>query len=113
MKIRYENLLYSFDIGTNSIGWCIFALDEKGTPVRIVDAGTRIYSDGRDPQSKTSLAVARRDARSMSRGRDRTLRRRKATLRVLTAHEGGSEHCQEDNRQVGANIVADWLADNL
>jgi dienelactone hydrolase len=35
------------------------------------------------------------------------------TLRVLTAHEGGSEHCQEDNRQVGANIVADWLADNL
>ncbi len=86
MKIRYENLLYSFDIGTNSIGWCIFALDEKGTPVRIVDAGTRIYSDGRDPQSKTSLAVARRDARSMSRRRDRTLRRRKATLRVLIAY---------------------------
>jgi dipeptidyl aminopeptidase/acylaminoacyl peptidase len=35
------------------------------------------------------------------------------TLRILTAHEGGSEHCQEDNRQVGANIVADWLMDNL
>jgi dipeptidyl aminopeptidase/acylaminoacyl peptidase len=35
------------------------------------------------------------------------------TLRVLTAFEGGSEHCQEDNRQVGANIVADWLMDNL
>ncbi len=35
------------------------------------------------------------------------------TLRVLRAFEGGSEHCQEDNRQVGANIVADWLADNL
>lgn len=35
------------------------------------------------------------------------------TLRVLTAHDGGSEHCQEDNRQVGANIVADWLADHL
>jgi dipeptidyl aminopeptidase/acylaminoacyl peptidase len=35
------------------------------------------------------------------------------TLRVLTAYEGGSEHCQEDNRQVGANIIADWLADNL
>lgn len=34
-------------------------------------------------------------------------------LQVLTAYEGGSEHCQEDNRQVGANIVADWLADNL
>lgn len=35
------------------------------------------------------------------------------TLRVLTAYDGGSEHCQEDNRQVGANIVADWLAENL
>ena len=35
------------------------------------------------------------------------------TLKVLTAHDGGSEHCQEDNRQVGANIVADWLMDNL
>lgn len=35
------------------------------------------------------------------------------TLKVLTAFDGGSEHCQEDNRQVGANIVADWLADNL
>jgi alpha-beta hydrolase superfamily lysophospholipase len=35
------------------------------------------------------------------------------TLRVLTAADGGSEHCQEDNRQIGANIVADWLADTL
>jgi dienelactone hydrolase len=35
------------------------------------------------------------------------------TLRVLTAHEGGSDHCQEDNRQVGVNLVADWLAERL
>ncbi len=35
------------------------------------------------------------------------------TLKILTAHEGGSEHCQEDNRQVGATSVADWLMDNL
>jgi dienelactone hydrolase len=35
------------------------------------------------------------------------------TLKVLTAHEGGSEHCQEDNRQVGANLVADWLQSRL
>jgi dipeptidyl aminopeptidase/acylaminoacyl peptidase len=38
---------------------------------------------------------------------------KRKTLRILTADDGGSEHCQEDNRQVGANIVADWLADNL
>jgi dienelactone hydrolase len=35
------------------------------------------------------------------------------TLKVLTAEEGGSEHCQEDNRQVGNNLVADWLAERL
>lgn len=35
------------------------------------------------------------------------------TLKVLTAYDGGSEHCQEDNRQVGANLVADWLAERL
>ena len=35
------------------------------------------------------------------------------TLKVLAAHEGGSEHCQEDNRQVGVNLVADWLAGRL
>ncbi len=35
------------------------------------------------------------------------------TLKILTAHDGGSDHCQEDNRQVGANLVADWLAKRL
>jgi esterase/lipase len=35
------------------------------------------------------------------------------TLRILTAADFGSEHCQEDNRQIGANIIADWVADTL
>lgn len=35
------------------------------------------------------------------------------TLKVLSAHDGGSDHCQEDNRQIGANLVADWLAARL
>ena len=35
------------------------------------------------------------------------------TLKVLNAEDGGSEHCQEDNRQVGVNLVADWLARTL
>jgi len=37
----------------------------------------------------------------------------KKTLRIFTAEEGGSEHCQGDNRILGANYVADWVADNL
>ena len=35
------------------------------------------------------------------------------TLKILTPDDGGSEHCQEDNRQVGVNLVADWLAERL
>jgi dipeptidyl aminopeptidase/acylaminoacyl peptidase len=35
------------------------------------------------------------------------------TLKIFTAEEGGSEHCQGDNRQLGANYVADWLAETL
>jgi len=35
------------------------------------------------------------------------------TMRIFTGAEGGSEHCQGDNRVLGANFVADWVADNL
>ena len=51
------------DIGTNSIGWCLY----DGDTIR--DIGVRIFSDGRDPKSGASLAVDRRDARAMRRRR--------------------------------------------
>jgi pimeloyl-ACP methyl ester carboxylesterase len=35
------------------------------------------------------------------------------TLKVFTAAEGGAEHCQVDNRQVGVDYLADWLAANM
>lgn len=38
---------------------------------------------------------------------------RDKTLKVFTAEEGGAEHCQADNRQVGIDFIADWLADKL
>lgn len=45
--------------------------------------GVRIFSDSRDPKTKTSLAVARREARLMRRRRDRFLARRKSLLHFL------------------------------
>ncbi|MEZ5708548.1 MAG: type II CRISPR RNA-guided endonuclease Cas9 [Blastomonas sp.] len=65
------------DIGTNSIGWCLY----DGDTIR--DIGVRIFSDGRDPKSGASLAVDRRDARAMRRRRDRYLGRRSALVDVL------------------------------
>lgn len=35
------------------------------------------------------------------------------TLKIFTREEGGSEHCQGDNRQVGANFIADWIAAHI
>lgn len=69
------------DIGTNSIGWCLIEDDQ-----RVVDIGVRIFSDGRDPQSGTSLAVDRRDARSARRRRDRYIGRRTAFMDALVTH---------------------------
>lgn len=74
---------FAFDIGTVSIGWCVLALDNANLPYRILDAGVRIFSDGREPKSGTSLAEGRRLARGMSRRRDRYKRRRKAVIRTL------------------------------
>jgi len=34
-------------------------------------------------------------------------------LKVLTTLDGGSDHCQEDKRQVGSNLVADCLAQRV
>ncbi len=45
------------DLGTNSIGWAAIRLDEKGEPCGLLDMGVRIFSDGRNPQSKASNAV--------------------------------------------------------
>ena len=66
------------DMGTNSIGWCLIENN-----ARIIDIGVRIFSDGRDPKSGTSLAVDRREARAMRRRRDRYLGRRSAFLETL------------------------------
>ncbi|HLH88766.1 MAG TPA: alpha/beta fold hydrolase [Xanthobacteraceae bacterium] len=37
---------------------------------------------------------------------------RNKTLRIFTADEGGAEHCQVDNRQLGIDYVGDWLLAN-
>lgn len=80
------NTRLGVDIGTNSIGWFLYAL-EGGRIASIIDLGVRIFSDGREPAATgkvgASLAVGRRNARSMRRRRDRYLRRRAALMKRL------------------------------
>ncbi|MGE4430233.1 MAG: type II CRISPR RNA-guided endonuclease Cas9 [Sphingobium sp.] len=84
-----ENLMVTslgLDIGTNSIGWCLY----DGNSIR--DLGVRIFSDGREPSKLAisgagiPLAVKRREARAARRRRDRYLGRRTAMLRELRRH---------------------------
>ena len=70
------------DIGTNSIGWWLYAT-VKGQITEVIDGGVRIFSDGRDPKSKASLAVDRRAARAQRRRRDRYLRRKAALMKRM------------------------------
>ncbi|NBV06250.1 MAG: type II CRISPR RNA-guided endonuclease Cas9 [Proteobacteria bacterium] len=71
------------DLGTNSIGWAMLALNQNNEPCKILDAGVRIFSDGRNPKDGTPLAVARREARGMRRRRDRFLTRKSQLMNCL------------------------------
>jgi dipeptidyl aminopeptidase/acylaminoacyl peptidase len=35
------------------------------------------------------------------------------TIKIFTTEEGGAEHAHVDNRQIGIDFAADWLADNM
>ena len=71
------------DLGTNSIGWCLLNLDADNNPCSIFKTGVRIFNDGRDPKTLTSLKATRREARSARRRRDRFLQRQKYLLNTL------------------------------
>jgi alpha-beta hydrolase superfamily lysophospholipase len=38
---------------------------------------------------------------------------KRKTIKIFSTEEGGAEHAHVDNRQVGIDFVADWLAENL
>ena len=70
------------DVGTNSIGWALLALDEDGKPDALLDAGVRIFADGYRSQDTTN-AAERRGYRGARRRRDRMLQRRARLYEIL------------------------------
>lgn len=74
------------DLGTNSLGWAILNLSSDMQVVGVRKIGARIFSDSREPKSKTSLAVQRRLARQARRRRDRYLRRRERLMQKLVEY---------------------------
>ncbi len=79
-RIKYRLAL---DMGANSLGWCVYRLNNDDEPDAIQRLGSRIFSDGRDPKTLASKAADRRAARQMRRRRDRVLKRRHRLLEGL------------------------------
>ena len=84
MKRRYR---LGLDLGASSLGWAILEIDEFGNVINVIALGSRIFSDGRDPQSKTPLSVERTQARGARRNRDRYLMRRSFLVDALRKFE--------------------------
>lgn len=107
-------LTLGIDLGSTSLGWCL--INTHGDPLdqelgNIVGIGSRIFADGREPQTKASLAVQRRAARSMRRRRDRYVARRKALLKALT--EYGLMPADEDARKALLKQTGDAAGGDL
>lgn len=120
----YMGIRFSFDLGTNSIGWAVWrtGVDPRGifgvdAPLEILRAGVRIFKDGRNPKSKASLASERRAARLARRTRDRFKLRREDLLKALAKHglfpEAGEERlalAKLDPYELRARAVNEALA---
>jgi CRISPR-associated endonuclease Csn1 len=82
-KLRYRLAL---DLGSTSLGWAMVRLNAENETCAVIKTGVRIFSDGRNPKDGSSLAVSRRQARSMRRRRDRLLKRKNRMIATLLRH---------------------------
>ncbi|MCL2566895.1 MAG: type II CRISPR RNA-guided endonuclease Cas9 [Alphaproteobacteria bacterium] len=73
------------DIGTNSIGWAVVSFEGEvitesqqntvDVPLEIVKSGVRLFSDGREPDSKVSLAASRSTIKAQRKQKQRKINR--------------------------------------
>ncbi|GMO46162.1 MAG: HNH endonuclease domain-containing protein [Termitinemataceae bacterium] len=77
------NWRLGLDLGTNSIGWSVLGLNSKNDVEELVNMGSRIFSDGREPKTGVPLAVERRTARGIRRSLLRRKLRRKQLFCLL------------------------------
>ncbi len=80
---KLHKLRLALDIGTNSIGWAMYGIDQNKKPCRIIGAGVRVFSSGREDKNYTTLNAGRRQARLQRRQRDRYLQRKHNLLHLL------------------------------
>ena len=104
--LRPLNYRLGLDVGTNSLGWAVYEVEEDPDklgvwePIRLADSGVRIFSDGRNDK-KEPLKQARREKRQARRQRARYIQRRNKLRRVLCEHGlfPYCETCKASNKQ--------------
>ena len=76
---------FAFDLGSGSLGWAVYRLDEDNRICGLANLGARIFPTGRDPQSKESTAAGRRQPRQQRKQIDRRIKRRTQLAESLVA----------------------------
>jgi CRISPR-associated endonuclease Csn1 len=74
--MKSDELVFGFDLGTNSIGWAVMHEDADGTPTALVDIGSRIFSKAVEGELAKPKNLKRRIARLARRVVQRRARRR-------------------------------------
>ena len=105
--LRPLNYRLGLDVGTNSLGWAVYEVEEdpdklgEWEPILLADSGVRIFSDGRDDKTSVPLKQRRREKRQARRQRARYVQRRNKLRRVLCEHGlfPYCETCRASNKQ--------------
>lgn len=83
LKMADGNLVFGFDLGTNSIGWAVIAEDGAGAPRDLVAIGSRIFLKAVEDKTPTPKNLKRRMARLARRVVQRRARRRQQLQNYL------------------------------
>lgn len=102
MKQKTQKYVLGLDLGIASVGWACVWIDEDEYPIGLLDCGVRAFERAEVPKTGDSLAMARRQARSVRRlirrRAHRLLRLRRLLKRegVLTATDFGQNGLPEN-----------------
>ncbi|RLA40839.1 MAG: type II CRISPR RNA-guided endonuclease Cas9, partial [Gammaproteobacteria bacterium] len=79
-----NKMVLGLDLGSNSLGWALLE-EVDGSPCRIIDLGSRIFSKAVEEKVPTPKNVKRRDMRLGRRVLQRRARRKQRMLNYLTS----------------------------
>lgn len=87
-KVSNTKISLGLDLGVSSIGFCVTETSNKGIPLKIIDAGTHIYSNGLTAKTNSTKASERRASRLARRQNRRKSRRISAVRNAGTKYFG-------------------------